>query len=184
MDALAYYGGHLVTIRWLQDRSAEMVDVVEALACSPTMAQADLVHLAAAASLAADAGQLDRARATLDRLLAHGLDRVPRSSTWAMTLYAVADAAHVLGNAATAASVYRLLSPFADLPVMPSLAVVCLGSTHRPLGLAALTVGDVDRRRRPPGDRPRRQPPARQPAAGGHRRRRAGRRAADARPPG
>jgi hypothetical protein len=28
---------------------------------------------------------------------------------------------------------------------MPSLAVVCLGSTHRPLGLAALTTGAVDR---------------------------------------
>jgi hypothetical protein len=39
--------------------------------------------------------------------------------------------------------VYRLLLPFADLPVMPSLGVVCFGSVHRPLGLAALTTGDL-----------------------------------------
>ena len=37
-----------------------------------------------------------------------------------------------------------LLEPFADLPVMASLGVACFGSAHRPLGLAALTFGELD----------------------------------------
>ncbi len=52
------------------------------------------------------------------------------------------DAAHALGDAEAAGEAYELLEPYADLPVMASLAVACFGSAHRPLGLAALTFGD------------------------------------------
>jgi hypothetical protein len=55
------------------------------------------------------------------------------------------EAAFVLGDTETAAEAYDLLVPHADLPVMASLAVACFGSAHRPLGLAALTIGDVER---------------------------------------
>ena len=50
-----------------------------------------------------------------------------------------------MGDADAAAEAYRLLAPFADLPVMASLAVACFGSAHRPLGIAARTMGDLDR---------------------------------------
>ena len=46
-----------------------------------------------------------------------------------------------MGNFIKAA--YDALLPYADLPVMGSLAVVCFGSVHRPLGLAALTVAGM-----------------------------------------
>ena len=36
------------------------------------------------------------------------------------------------------------MAPYADLPVMASLAASCLGSAHRPLALTALTLGDDD----------------------------------------
>ena len=36
-----------------------------------------------------------------------------------------------------------MLEPYADRPVMPSLAVACFGMVARALGLAALTVGDA-----------------------------------------
>src|SRR5258708_7687686 len=38
----------------------------------------------------------------------------------------------------------ELVRPYARLPVMPSLAVVCLGSAERALGLAAATCADLD----------------------------------------
>ena len=50
----------------------------------------------------------------------------------------------VLGNAEAAASAYELLRPFADLPMMASLAVACFGSAQHALGVAALTMGDTD----------------------------------------
>jgi hypothetical protein len=59
-------------------------------------------------------------------------------------MYASIEAAHLLGDAETARAAYAALVPFADLPVMASLAVACLGSAQHPLGIAALTVGDTD----------------------------------------
>jgi tetratricopeptide (TPR) repeat protein len=143
-DALAYYGGHLVIVRWLQGRGAEVVDLVEEVAASPTLAQGQFVFPATVAGLAAEAGQLDRARLALDRLTAGGLAALPRSSTWLAGMLAIVNAAAGLGDARAARQAYELLLRFAHLPVMPSLAVVCFGSVERPLGLAALTLGDVE----------------------------------------
>jgi tetratricopeptide (TPR) repeat protein len=143
-DALAYYGGHLVAIRWLQGRGAEIVDAVEAVAASPTLAQGQFVFPATVACLAAQAGQLDLARMALARLTAGGLAALPRSSTWLTGLCAIVDAAAVLGDAAVAGPAYGLLLRFAHVPNMPSLAIVCFGSVERSLGLAALTLGNVE----------------------------------------
>jgi tetratricopeptide (TPR) repeat protein len=143
-DALAWYGGQLVVIRWLQGRTLEVLSLVEEMAASPTLAETDVVYLAATSCVAAACGELDRARAALDRLVARGLSSIPETSNWLMTLFTLADAAKVLGDADAAREAYELLTPYADLPTMASLAVVCLGSTQRALGVAALTFGDVD----------------------------------------
>jgi len=144
-DALAYYGGHLVAIRWLQGRSGEIVDLAEEVAASPTLASGQFVYPATVAGLAADAGQLDRARAALARVAAGGLAGLRRSSTWLTGLYAIVEAAVALGDAEVSAEAYELLLRFADRPVMPSLAIVCFGSVERSLGRAALTMGETDR---------------------------------------
>jgi tetratricopeptide (TPR) repeat protein len=143
-DALAWYGGQLVAIRWLQGRADEVLPVVEEIAASPTLSEAEFGYVAAVACVAAACGELDRARAALDRLVARGLPSLPESSTWMVTMFMVADAARVLGDAAAARAAYDLLFPYAELPVMASLAVLCFGSAHRALGIAALTFGDVD----------------------------------------
>ncbi len=83
------------------------------------------------------------ARSALARLRSKGLDNLSSSSVWMVTLMAVCEAAHALGDADAAGEAYRLLEPFADLPVMASLGIACFGSAHRPLGLAAWTMGDV-----------------------------------------
>ncbi len=143
-DALAWYGGQLVAIRWLQGRAHEVLPLVEDIAASPTLAEADFGYVAAVASVAAACGELDRARAALDRLLSRGLASIPESSTWLVTMFTITDAAWVLEDAVAARDAYDLLAPYAELPVMASLAVLCFGSAHRALGVAALTFGDPD----------------------------------------
>ena len=60
-------------------------------------------------------------------------------------MYGAVEAADLLGDADTSAQVYALLSPFAQLPMMAGLSVVCFGSTQHALGVASLTMGEVDR---------------------------------------
>jgi AAA ATPase domain len=145
VDTFSYLGAHLLTIRWIQGRDAELLDLAEEVAASPTLVEAEFAFRAAAAAIAARAGHVDRARAGLDALTAGGLAALPQSSTWHVGMLAIVETATLLGDAPVARRAYDLLQPFAALPVMPSLAVVCLGSTERPLGLAARTFGDVDR---------------------------------------
>ena len=57
---------------------------------------------------------------------------------------AVCDAANALADAEAASEAYELLAPFASVPVLVGLGVACFGSVHRPLGIAALTFGDID----------------------------------------
>jgi tetratricopeptide (TPR) repeat protein len=59
-------------------------------------------------------------------------------------MFAVVEAAARLEEPESAAVVYDLVLPFAGLPTMASLAVVCFGSTERTLGLAARTAGRLD----------------------------------------
>jgi tetratricopeptide (TPR) repeat protein len=144
VDTFGYLGAHTLAIRWIQGRDGELVEAAEQVAASPTLVQAEFAFRATAAALAARAGFRDRARAALDRLAAGGLAALPQSSTWLPGMLAIAEAAAELGDRAIAREVYDLLLPHRDLPAMPSLAVVCLGSSERPLGLAARTLGDVD----------------------------------------
>jgi tetratricopeptide (TPR) repeat protein len=144
IDALGFYGAQLVVIRWLQGRASEVLSAVEEFASSPTLAACEFGYVAAVASVAVACGHTERARAALDRLTAGGLASIPESSTWSTTMFAVADTAYALGDAVTAHEVFDLLAPYADLPVMASLAVVCFGSMHRALGIAAMTFGDVE----------------------------------------
>jgi tetratricopeptide (TPR) repeat protein len=145
-DAFGWYFAHLVSIRWLQGRGEEILPIVSELIHSPELAEPNESFLAAAAALAAWAGRSDEARAALQRLRGvHGVAGLRSSSTWMVTLQGVIEAAHLLGDATAAEEAYRLLAPYADLPVMASLAVTCFGSAHRPLGLAALTTGDAER---------------------------------------
>lgn len=143
-DAPLYHGAHLFTIRWLQGRGAELVDLAANTANSPTLPEGELSFHAALALLAADAGQRDRARSALHRLTTNGLAAIATSSTWLACMFAVVEAAAVLAEPDLARQAYDLLTPFAHLPVVSSMAIVCLGSAERTLGLAALTFGDVD----------------------------------------
>ena len=144
IDALGYLGAHLLTIRTIQARDGELLDAAEAVAASTTLTPAEFGFRATAAAIAARAGHPERARTLFERLTAEGLEALPRSSTWLVGIVAIAEAALALDDRAVEREAYDLLAPFADRPIMPSLAIVCLGSTERPLGQLALALGDID----------------------------------------
>jgi AAA ATPase domain len=145
-DALAFYGGHLAAIRFFQGREAELAETAASIAASPTLiAERERTFRLVAGLFALRAGRPDRARAVLAELAEKGIETLPPASGWLPSMAAVVEIASALSDATVAAATYKALLPFADLPIMGSLAVVCLGSTHRPLGLAALTYGDHDR---------------------------------------
>jgi hypothetical protein len=143
-DALAYYGSQLFALRWMQGRGEEVLDAAFDTAASPTLTPGNHAFTAAAACLAAEAGDEVRAWAALDRLHAGGIAAIPPSSAWLATLAIAMEAAHLLGDEKTAVEVAARLAPYGGLPVMGSIAVVCLGSCHRALGLAARVLGDLD----------------------------------------
>ena len=146
VDAPAYFGAQLLAMRWLQGRTAEILPTAREVAASPAIVALDRAYPASVAALAANAGpaHAEEARRELDKLLKEGLDTIPPSSTWLLTMFAVVEAAARLEEPEAAAVAYDLVLPFADLPTMASLAVVCVGSTERTLGLAARTTGRID----------------------------------------
>ncbi|MEU8413465.1 AAA family ATPase [Amycolatopsis japonica] len=140
-DALSYLGGQLVAIRWFQGREPEMLDLMESIATSPQVDVVDRSFEAAVAALAARAGQPDSARRHLSRVEGSGLRSLPQFSTWLVTLATIVETAVALDDQPLLAEAYELLSPYGDLPVAPSLAVVSFGCAHYWLGTAAHATG-------------------------------------------
>jgi hypothetical protein len=145
-DALAYHGAHLCAIRVYQGREAEIAELAGSLAASPTLiAERERRTFAGAAALfALRAGRPEAARSLLERLAREGIASIPPSSGWLPALLVVVELAHALDDPAVAQAAYDALLPYSDLPVMASLAVVCFGSVHRVLGLAAMTCGKLE----------------------------------------
>ena len=144
VDALAYYGAHLVAIRTFQGREAELADLAASIATSPTLIERECAFGFAAALFALRAGQPQQAQALLERLKRDGIDTIPPSSSWLLAMLAVVELAATLEDSSIAQAAYDTLLPYAELPIMASLAVVCFGSVHRALGVAAQTCGKLD----------------------------------------
>ena len=142
VDAETFHSTHLFAIRWLQGRGGELVDLAEQVTHSPTLPDLEFSFEAALALLALEAGQHDRARSALHRMTINGLSAVPLSSTWITCMFCVVHVAAGLGDEEIAREAYRLLEPFADMPVVPATAIVCFGSTELLLGIAATTFGE------------------------------------------
>lgn len=140
-DARHCHGAQLMTIRWLQGRIADALELADRTAALPSIPDGEQVFDATLAMLAAAAGRHDQARAALHRVTAAGISP---ASTSLGCLFAVVEAAASLGERDLARHAYDLLAPFAARPIMPSVAVVCFGSAERTLGRAALTFGDVE----------------------------------------
>jgi tetratricopeptide (TPR) repeat protein len=145
VDWMGTYTAHVLTVRRYQGRIAEMVDTLSNIVNSPALSAVDHSFVAAQAVACAAAGQLRRARGALARVIGPHQAELPMSSSWLAAMTATIEAAALLEDHAAAARAYRLLLPYANLPVMAGIAVACFGSAQHPLGVACLVTRDVDR---------------------------------------
>ncbi|GAB3894960.1 hypothetical protein GCM10029964_074160 [Kibdelosporangium lantanae] len=142
-DATGFYGAQILAIRWLQGREAELADLVAETMASASLAVPEHGFRASMALVLARSGRVQEARAAMKPLLANGISQLQRSSTWLTAMVVLIELAATLDEPAIAEEAANLVRPFAAMPVMPSLAVACIGAVSRALGIAALTLGDV-----------------------------------------
>ncbi|MGW3345451.1 hypothetical protein ACWDA3_19240 [Nonomuraea rubra] len=141
-DAPGRYVRQLAALRWYQGRIGELVPLLTDLLNSPVLPAMDDSPYAGLAVAAAVAGDRRLAECMLARLRRGVLAGGPRTSTWLVSMYAIVEAADLLGDAELAGRAAALLAPYAALPVMTSPGIVCLGSVRHSLGVAAITTGD------------------------------------------
>jgi tetratricopeptide (TPR) repeat protein len=96
------------------------------------------------ALILAELGQLEEARTELDRLAGDEFAILPRDSLWQTSLVYLAEVCDYLQDKDRAATLYRLLLPYAEQTVVVGNVVVCLGATSRFLGQLAATLDDWD----------------------------------------
>jgi hypothetical protein len=135
----------LVTIRWYQGRLVELLPMLRDRAHSPVLSAVDDSSAAALAVAAALDGDRRTAASSLAALCGTDLARLPRSSSWLVTMNGIVEAACLLQDSVVAERAYQLLRPYAALPMVGSLGVTCFGSAHQCLGVASLTSGQLDR---------------------------------------
>ena len=143
-DALGYYGAHLLAIRWVQDRVAEMRPMVDAVMSSASLRRRDRIYPAVRAYALAREGDDHAARAAVDALVDEGLETVVDFSNGLATLGAIVETAAALGDGQLAERAAAVMEPYAGRPVMASLAVICLGPVDRFLGVARATAERYD----------------------------------------
>jgi tetratricopeptide (TPR) repeat protein len=145
-DATGYYAGQLMQLRWLQDRTAEIVELARDALGAPTLQAGDEVYAAGFAAVAARAGgpAVEEARVELDRIASGGVDKIPMGSNWLVTMCCLAEAAEATGHVGMADAVHAALAPYADRTVIGSLGSLCLGPVRRVLGACARTAGRLD----------------------------------------
>jgi hypothetical protein len=125
-----------------------MVEMIASVLESATLRRHDQIYPALLAYAHALRGDHVTARSVLDGLLADGVDAIPSFSTWSSTIGILVEAAAELGDVQLAADLAERFAPVARLPVMPSLAVRCLGPGERVIGRALATMGSSRRGRR------------------------------------
>ncbi|MGH3398211.1 MAG: hypothetical protein ACRDPO_26335, partial [Streptosporangiaceae bacterium] len=111
---------------------------------SPALSAVDNSTVVALAVAAAQHGDRPTAASSLAALRSRELTRLPRGSSWLVTLNGIAETAYLLGDTEAAREAYDLLHPYADRPLVGGLGVTCFGSTHQALGIAALTMRQLD----------------------------------------
>jgi hypothetical protein len=144
IDAEWWPGAQLVTIRWYQGRLPELLPMLHDQVSSPALSAVDNSTVVALAVAAAQHGDRRTAASGLAALRALDLARLPRGSSWLVTINGIAETAYLLGDAESASEAYDLLLPYADRPMVGGLGVACFGSTQQALGIAALTTRQLD----------------------------------------
>ncbi|HYX58289.1 MAG TPA: AAA family ATPase [Streptosporangiaceae bacterium] len=134
-----YYTGVIATLRFMQGRFGELVELARDAA---TRFPAMVVFRAALAAALAEAGRAGQAQVEVEQLAAGGLAAVPRDPAWSFSLATLALACYHLGEAEIAVKLHRLLEPYADRNIVTGrIGAICLGPAAYFLGLLDLTRG-------------------------------------------
>ena len=139
VTAPTYYAVQLLAIRREQARMGELETAARQMVQSNPERAA---WRAALADALFETGQLEEASEQLAVLAANDFEDIPHDGDWMTTITLVSEVSAGLGDAPTAAKLYELLTPFAQLNVVIGLAALCLGSTARYLGKLAATLGE------------------------------------------
>ncbi|HET7689662.1 MAG TPA: AAA family ATPase [Nocardioidaceae bacterium] len=86
------------------------------------------------ASIYAYMGVLDQARFHLDRVVASGLDSVPKDAEWLELLWQVAEASLVLADKQVARAIHERLTPYSDLYAVDGIGGAVFGRVSEILG--------------------------------------------------
>jgi len=127
----------IVTVRWHQGRSHEMIDGVSELSARyPTV----VGWRCCLALFLADNGHRERAMRELGWIARDGLSKVPRDMNWLLCMALLAEACGILADPGWSAVVYRHLKPYASRLVVLGYGVSAWGSVSRLLGILATTM--------------------------------------------
>lgn len=135
-DAEAFYTGNVFNIRLHQGRLGEVIDMVERCVEKYRGIRA---FVGAVAVCAAETGDWERCRATLDDLAAD-LDGIRFDVNWLAAMAMAANAATELRDESCAARLRRLLLPYRDQFV--DNASTFFGSVQHYLGMLSAVLGD------------------------------------------
>jgi DNA-binding SARP family transcriptional activator/tetratricopeptide (TPR) repeat protein len=135
-DAFQSLSGQLFWIRRDQGRLDELGDIVERFEAEATFWQAVATLYAAETGATESAEQRVAEFATDDALNQIALDQ-----DWCSTMACLAQSAGRVGHQASAATLYRALSPFGASNVVTARGGICLGAASGYLGVLARTCG-------------------------------------------
>ena len=140
-NAIPFFAVQLFTIRREQGRLAELESAVSAYVQQfPALP----IWRCGLALLHSDLGNQDAAQREFEQVAARNFADLPRDANWLPSLAVLAEVSHVLGDRRRAATLYRLLQPYAERNVVVATSAVCYGSAARYLGLLATTLSYWD----------------------------------------
>src|SRR5262249_46301016 len=140
-NAAGIFGLQMFTLRREQGRLKELEPAVRYFVQQHTAAAAWRPGLAVIYS---ELGRTREARTEFDHLARHDFTDLPRDGLWLASMTYLTDVCAFLGDTAHAATLYRLLLPYAERTVVIGNAVACYGALSRYLGALATTMGHWD----------------------------------------
>jgi tetratricopeptide (TPR) repeat protein len=136
-DATAIFGAQLFSIRWLQGRAGELMQLIQgALEPAPSF----LPWRAALGVMHASVGARGAASAEFEGFAADAFSIVPRTRYWTVMMVMLTEVCTYLQDEVRAGLLYELLLPFRERTGVGGLGHVCTGSNERALGVLAATM--------------------------------------------
>jgi tetratricopeptide (TPR) repeat protein len=136
-DGSGVFGMQMFTLRREQGRLSELAPAVRSFV---QLYSASSTWRPGLALIYSELGLEPEARAEFERLAANDFTGLPKDALWSTCIAYLAEVCAFLGDTARAATLYRLLLPYAGYNLLLGFGLVCYGSASRYLGLLATTI--------------------------------------------